>query len=226
MKEGWETRMLGDVLHKTETIDPTKTPENQFIYVDVSSVNNTTFMIENTTLLFGKEAPSRARKLVRTGDIIFATVRPTLKRLAVIPTELNEQVCSTGYFVLRGKDFIENKYLFYYLQTDAFYKSMEKLQKGASYPAVTDGEVRGQLISYPKSLTEQQRIVSILDEAFAAIDKAKANIERNLQNAKELFQSELNVVFLTKGEGWIEQTLSEISLQFGRGKSKHRPRND
>jgi type I restriction enzyme S subunit len=81
---------------------------------------------------------------------------------------------------------LDPNYLFYSLFTEQFMSSMESLQKGASYPAVTDAEVRAQLISYP-DITEQHRIVSLLDEAFADIATAKANAEKNLQNARELF---------------------------------------
>ena len=87
---------------------------------------------------------------------------------------------------------------------------MERLQKGASYPAVTDSEVKGIFLHFPKSLPEQQRIVAILDEAFAAIAKAKANAEQNLKNAKELFESYLQSVFENKGEGWEEKKINEV----------------
>jgi type I restriction enzyme S subunit len=210
MKQGWEIKRLGEVLVKTETVDPTKKPNDEFIYLDVSSVNKETKEIENASVLIGKDAPSRARKLVRTNDVIFATVRPTHSRVALITEEYDEQVCSTGYFVLRGKEFIFNQYLFYFLLTDEFNEQMEKLQKGASYPAVTDAEVKSILLRFPKSLPEQQRIVAILDEAFAAIAKAKANAEQNLKNAKELFESYLHGVFENKGEGWEEKALDDI----------------
>jgi type I restriction enzyme S subunit len=223
--KGWEVKKLGDILQKTETIDPTKNPDKEFIYIDVSSVNNETFSIEATTILKGKDAPSRARKLVKKNDIIFATVRPTLRRICLITEEYNNQVCSTGYFVLRAKENISHALIFYYLQTEAFNKKMEELQKGASYPAVTDGDVRDQLISYPKSLSEQHRIVAILDEVFAAITKAKDNAEKNLQNARDIFNSNLQSIFTKRGAGWKEKTLEEIATTFGRGKSKHRPRN-
>ena len=81
-------------------------------------------------------------------------------------------------------------------------------------------------ISYPKSLLEQKRIVTILDEAFESIAKAKENAETNLENANEIFESYLQSVFENKGEGWEEKKLAQISKMFGRGKSKHRPRND
>ena len=210
MREGWEIKKLGEVIQKTETVDPTQKPDIDFLYVVVSSVNNQGFFVENTTMLKGKDAPSRARKLIRTNDVIFATVRPTLKRIAIIEDDLDEQVCSTGYFVLRAKDIINYKFLFYYLLTDGFMAKMESLQKGASYPAITDGEVRNQTINYPKSLPEQQRIVAILDEAFVAIAKAKANAEQNLRNAKELFESYLQGVFEEKGDGWEEKALEQL----------------
>lgn len=75
-------------------------------------------------------------------------------------------------------------------------------------------------------LPEQQRIVALLDEAFAGLATAKANAERNLQNARATFESHLQSVFSQRGEGWEQKTLEDVSIYFGRGKSKHRPRND
>jgi type I restriction enzyme, S subunit len=220
------TKKIGDILQKTETINPTKDPEKEFRYIDVSSVNNETFKIEKANLLKGKEAPSRARKLVRSNDVIFATVRPTLRRISIITDEYDNEVCSTGYFVMRPKEIVNYNYLFYYLLTDVFNEKMRLLQKGASYPAVTDRDIKEQLISYPDSIDEQKRIVSFLEEAFEAIDKAKENAEKNLQNAKELFDSYLQNIFDNPGNKWEGKTLKEVSKIFGRGKSRHRPRND
>jgi type I restriction enzyme S subunit len=217
MKQGWEVKKLGEVLVKTETIDPIKKPNEEFIYLDVSAVNKETKEIENSTVLLGKDAPSRARKLVRTNDVIFATVRPTHSRVALITEDYNEQVCSTGYFVLRGKDFIYNQYLFYFLLTVEFNHQMEKLQKGASYPAVTDADVKSVNLRFPNSVLEQQRIVSVLDEAFANISKAKNNAEQNLNNAKELFESYLQSVFTNKGDDWEEKRLSDVCAKITDG---------
>ncbi len=208
---GWEVKKLGEILHKTETINPMQNPNKEFVYIDVSSVNNETFSIESTTLLKGKNAPSRARKLIRTNDVIFATVRPTLRRICIIPEEYDNQVCSTGYFVLRMKEQINHKYVFYYLLTDGFNKKMESLQKGASYPAVTDGDVREQIIVYPKTLPEQHHIVGILDQVFAAIATAKANAEKNLANARELFAS-----YLQGADGKKESLGTLVDIRTGK----------
>ncbi len=85
MKTGWETKRLGDVLEKTETVNPQQSPNTEFDYIDVSSVSNETLNIQETQRLKGKDAPSRARRLVRANDVLFATIRPTLRRIAIVP---------------------------------------------------------------------------------------------------------------------------------------------
>ncbi|TVO60553.1 restriction endonuclease subunit S [Denitromonas ohlonensis] len=209
MKARWQTKPFGEVLQKTETVNPQQSPQREFEYIDVSSVSNATFQIGATQRLMGKDAPSRARKLVRANDVLFATIRPTLQRIAVVPEWLDGQVCSTGYFVLRPRPEINHRYLFYSLFTKNFTRQMESLQKGASYPAVTDGDVKAQIISFP-SLSEQHRIVALLDKAFDGIATAKANAEKNLQNARALFESHLQSVFTERGEGWVEKPLGAV----------------
>ena len=215
MRDGWDTKTLGDVLQKTESVDPRSLPDAEFEYVDVSSVSNVSLKIKTTQLLKGVDAPSRARKRIRANDVIFATVRPTLRRIAIVPEWLDKQVCSTGYFVLRPKDGIDPSFVFYYLQTSGFMDRMEALQTGASYPAVTDGQIKGESIPVPP-LDEQQRIVRILDEALDAIASAKTNAERNLANAKALFDSERDSIFSSKGEGWITTSVDQISTNLDR----------
>lgn len=210
MKAGWQRKQLGELLQKMETVNPLQAPDEEFCYIDVSSVSNKTFQIEETQKLLGKDAPSRARRLVNANDVLFATIRPTLQRIAIVPDELNGQVCSTGYFVMKPKKELDHRFLFYNLFTENFMSQMEALQKGASYPAVTDAEVRAQVISFPP-LLEQQRIVGILDEAFEGIATAKANAEKNLQNARALFESHLQAVFSERGKGWVEKPVKEIA---------------
>ena len=204
--EGWEEKTLGEVLVKTETIDPTKKPNKEFTYLDVSSVNKETKEIENATVLLGKDAPSRARKLVRTNDVIFATVRPTHSRVALITEEYDEQVCSTGYFVLRAKEFLSNNLVYYFLLTFSFNKQMEKLQKGASYPAVTDSEVKGINIPFPKSLNEQKVIIQKLDSLSAETKKLESIYNQKINDLEELKKSVLQKAF--SGELKIVEAIS------------------
>jgi len=207
MKSNWKTKKIGEIIISTATVDPRKNPGKLFNYIDVSSVSNRTLSIVGTTKLFGSDAPSRARRIVCNGDVIFATVRPTLRRIAIVPEHLDGQVCSTGYFVFRTNPDVEAKFLFYFLQTDFFMSEMEKLQSGTSYPAVNDTQVKQVYIKYPTT-QEQKRIVAILDQAFADIEKIRANSEKNLKNARELFESYLLGVF---GKKCVERNLSEIA---------------
>jgi type I restriction enzyme S subunit len=102
-------------------------------------------------------------------------------------------------------DFLNLQILF--LNDHIYSLSRGTAQRNLDVPAF-----RNIKITFPKSLPEQQRIVSILDQAFAAIDKAKANAEQNLKNAKELFESYLQGVFEKKGDGWEERKVKDIGF--------------
>ena len=96
----WKTSRLGDVIENGETTNPTINPNTLFSYIDISSIDRSSFRIMQTHTLLGKDAPSRARRLVRKGDVLFATTRPTLQRIAIISDDLDKEVCSTGFIVL------------------------------------------------------------------------------------------------------------------------------
>jgi len=119
---------------------------------------------------------------------------------------------------------IDQMFLFYFFQWDT-----EKIKAdqgtGTTMMHVSMGSMNERDIHLPP-LPEQQRIVALLDEAFAGLATAKANAERNFQNARAIFESHLQAVFSQRGVGWVEKTLKDVSITFGRGKSKHRPRND
>jgi type I restriction enzyme S subunit len=182
----WETHKLSDVIEKGETINPTTNPDTKFSYIDVSSVDRKNFSISKTQTLRGKDAPSRARRLVKTGDVLFATVRPTLQRIAIVPEKLNGEVCSTGYIVLRPKaSIICSKFIFYYMLSEKVNTQMESLQTGASYPAVNDTQVKKLHISFP-SLSEQKIIVARLDAAYSEFENAYNLIEKSRQSYKSL----------------------------------------
>ena len=199
----WNTAKLGDVIEKGETINPTTNPDIQFRYIDVSSIDRVSFSISETQTLLGKDAPSRARRAVRTGDVLFATIRPTLQRVAIVPKNLNGEVCSTGYIVLRPKaSIICSKFIFYYMLSEKVKAGMEGLQTGASYPAVNDTQVKNLNISYPP-LAEQQRIVAKLDAAFAEIDGAIESAKKQANAASDY------------GYRIIETSLEELSEKYG-----------
>ena len=90
--------------------------------------------------------------------------------------------------------------------------------KGTTIPSLVKSDLLTIPVKYPESIVEQETIVVKLDQAFVAIDQAKANIEKNIANAKELFQSKLNQIFSQNGDGWVEKTLEKtFKLKSGDG---------
>jgi type I restriction enzyme S subunit len=123
-----------------------------------------------------------------------------------------------------NEDLVDKSYLFYLLDWDT--EQIKKSQgTGTTMVHVTKGSMEARVLPFP-SVTDQKQIVAKLDKAIAYIEKAKLNAEQNLINARELFESYLQKIFNPDVLGWAELTLKEASLDFGRGKSKHRPRND
>ncbi len=185
--------LLSDVLLKTETIQWKKTNESQvFEYVDLSSVDRIKHEISNTTRINSTNAPSRAQKIIREADVLFGTTRPTLERLCIVNKPLDGQICSTGLCVLRAdQNEIMPSYIYYLLSTPKFLKHIEGLQRGASYPAVTDKDVKNFEFNLP-SLDDQKRIVAKLNTAFIKINKAVELTLRNINNTKLLITKLIN----------------------------------
>ena len=181
----WQTVHLREVCQKTPLVNPSAHPDVSFAYVDVSSVSNETFSIVETKQILGKDAPSRARKGIVAGDVLFATVRPTLRRIAIVPPELDNQVASTGYCVVRADSVqLEPMFIYFYLLTEPVLQRVDLLQKGATYPAINDSDVLGLLIPLPP-LAEQRAIAHTLRTVQEAIQtrQREANLERERKNA-------------------------------------------
>lgn len=104
---------------------------------------------------------------------------------------------------------IHYKFLYHYLSS--IIELLNELGTGATFKELSGGKLKEVWIPVP-SLAEQQRIVAILDQAFAGIAAGRANAERNLRNARELFESHLQAVFTQHGEGWDETTLDQIAI--------------
>ena len=102
---------------------------------------------------------------------------------------------------------LEHKFLYYYLTS--IVELLDSLGTGATFRELSGGKLKEVPIPVPP-LPEQQRIVGVLDEAFAGLATAKANAEKNLQNARALFESHLQSVFSQRGEGWVEKRLEEV----------------
>ena len=202
--ENWSSSRIGSHLKRTETRDPRNRPDAQFTYVDVSSVSNKVFKITDAKNIKGAAAPSRARKVIRRGDVIYATVRPTLKRVAYVSDQYDDQICSTGYCVLRSDKSLHNRFLYFWLLTDEVTKRVEGIQRGASYPAIRDSDVKNLEISLTP-LPEQRRIAAVLLLVQRAIEQQ----ERLIALTTELKKALMHKLF-TEGTRGEPQKQTEI----------------
>lgn len=205
LPETWTEASIGNVVVKAKQCDPRKNPNEEFQYVDVSAVSNTSFKITGAASTLGSEAPSRARKAIETDDVLFATVRPTLKRIALVPPELDGAIASTGFCVLRcDKAKVEPGFLYSFLITDHFNARMAGLERGASYPAIRDSDVTASWFPLPP-LPEQKKIAHILSTVQRAIEAQ----ERIIQTTTDLKKALMHKLF-TEGLRNEPQKQTEI----------------
>lgn len=224
LPDGWEWQELANVVVKTENLNPLKHAEQLWTYIDISSVDRDRFTVTDPKEILGKDAPSRAKKHVQLNDVIFATTRPNLKNIALVRDEYRSPVASTGFCVLRANEKVLPAYLFYFVTTDFVQAQIEPYVGGASYPAITDGNLKKSLIPIP-SIEEQKRIIEKLDALLTRIDTAIEHLQESVALADALYASELASVFSSGQDKWPLRELNEVA-EVARGKSKHRPRND
>jgi type I restriction enzyme S subunit len=110
--------------------------------------------------------------------------------------------------VLYIKDFHGNDPRFVFHLLNHF--DLKRFATGSGVPTLNRNFVHDELVRVPTSVAEQQRIVGVLDEAFEGLATARANAEKNLQNARALFESHLQAVFTQRGPGWVETTLGKV----------------
>jgi type I restriction enzyme S subunit len=149
------------------------------------------------------------------GDILYTRVG-SYGEAAVVEDDVEFSVFVSLTLIKVDKSILNNYFLKHYLNSDFVKRLARKSISSSGVGNLNVGTVRKFTIPLPP-LPEQQRIVSILDKAFAAIDKAKANAEQNLKNAKELFESYLQGVFEKKGDGWAEKPLINLTTKIGSG---------
>src|SRR3989344_1324349 len=183
---------LTNLIIKTENKNPPKEfPEDYFDYIDISSVDNISKRIVSTNRTLGKDAPSRAKQQVKAGDIILSTVRPNLNAVALIPLELDNQICSTGFCVLRlDNNKANSEYIFMNLTNKKFIESMTNIAKGASYPAVSDKDILEFEVPLPP-IELQQKFASIVEQ----VEKLKEKQKESKDKINEMFESLMQKAF-------------------------------
>lgn len=209
MREGWERGLLKEVTvfksGKTIPKDIEKI-SGDVIYTKVGDMNLDGNEISiSTSTRFVDFSDINEKQIIPIGSVIFpkrgGAIATNKKRKIIKPT-----IVDLNTMAITPTEKLHSEYLYFW------FKSIDlgELSNGANVPQINNNSFDNTFITFPKSLNEQQQIVTILDQAFEAIDQAKANIEKNIKNAKELFQSKLNYIFSQKGEGWEEKKIVEI----------------
>lgn len=209
MKKGWQSKTLGQICEIERGGSPR--PIQNYItqngdginWIKISDATASGKYIYKTEEKIKPDGAKRSR-MVYEGDFILSNSmsfgRPYIMRTS--------GCIHDGWLVLRQPK-VDQDYLYYILGSDLVFNQFDRLAAGSTVRNLNIGLAKSVEIPFPP-LPEQQRIVAILDEAFASIAIAKANAEQNLKNTRELFESHLQQVFSPKGEGWVETTLGEI----------------
>jgi len=172
--------------------------KEEFIYLDIGCINNKKNKIETIKKYKWENAPSRAKQIVRGGDILFSTVRTYLKNVAMVPEIYDGQIASTGFCVIRPKkDVLLSNYIFNLLIYDKFLENLNILQTGSSYPAVRDKDVFNQFIPLPP-LPTQHRIVEKLEELFSELESGVGSLKKAKEQIGLYKQSVLKAAFSGK----------------------------
>jgi type I restriction enzyme S subunit len=225
LKKRWQTKTLGEMCEVVNGGTPkTGIPEywdGQHRWITPAEMGRrlSPYVSETERMISDLGLRNSSAQMLPPHSVILSSRAPIGHLVINTETMATNQGCKG----LIPQSKLQHKFLYYYLSS--IVDLLNSLGTGATFKELSGGKLKEVGIPVPP-LAEQQRIVGLLDEAFECIATAKANAEKNFQNARALFESHLQSVFTQRGPGWVEKKLADISREFGRGKSKHRPRNE
>lgn len=213
MKSGWQLKPLSDLCGFQRGLTYAKSDEVSESRNVVLRANNVDLESNNLLLedlrYIADSVVIPSDKRVKKGSMLICTASGSKSHLGKVAYVDRDMDYAFGGFMgqITPNDEIDGRYLFYALTAPAYKEFIAALSDGANINNLKFNDLGNYLVGVP-DLAEQQRIVAILDEAFAEIATAKANAEKNLQNARALFESHLQSVFADSCEG-IPTTLGE-----------------
>lgn len=171
-----------------ETTNPLAQPDRQFSYVDIGNID-TRWGNMTPEFLMGFEATSdRMRQIMRAGQILVSTTRPSRKAISIVPKELDGELCSTGFASLACNN-VNTEYLFYILRSNLITHEFDKLSSGSSYPEINrEFDLPRIKIPCPSTEKEQKRIVRRIKLLSKRAHKLNEEANIKWMKAREIFE--------------------------------------
>lgn len=193
----WSSKALKFLCtYNDDVINEATDPETIIEYVDIGSVSAVEGISKTEKVAFG-QSPSRARRVVREGDVIVSTVRTYLEAIAPITNPPENMIVSTGFAVIRPNSELDKGFAAYCLRAKGFIREVVARSVGISYPAINATELVGIRVPY-LPYVEQQKIANFLDHETAKIDTLIAKQEKLIELLKEKRQAVISHA-VTKG---------------------------
>ena len=169
-------------------------PEAAFTYIDVTTIDKENGTIVDPKVIQADEAPSRARKIVCKGDVIYSCVRPYLLNVAIVSEDFDPKpIASTAFAVLNGYGLVLSQYLWIVLRSPFMIACVEQDMRGQAYPAINDADFS--ILPFPlPPLAEQHRIVAKVDELMALCDRLEASLATGNDTKQRLLDALLHAV--------------------------------
>ncbi len=205
----WEITQFQDVAFiDKENLNANTPSDYEFDYISLSDVDSEDFKMETARQVF-KTAPSRARRIVKKGDILMSTVRPNLQGFSIFRHDVENVIASTGFAVLTAKSCV-NEYLFQFLFSSSINQQFHRLLVGSNYPAINSSDVKKLKIPLPP-LGEQKAIARVLGLMDSVINRQTELIAQKILRKKWLMQNLLTGKKRLKGfnDEWKEIKLSD-----------------
>jgi len=165
-------------------INPKKEPNKLFKYIQIQNIDEVNYKISSYTPVLGKDAPGRAKMLIKEGDILLPILGGSLKSVAIVPKEFDGEVATNGFAILRTDDTNLRYYVFYYLITKFTQMQIERQLTGAIMSSISKSELENLLIPLPP-LTTQERIAKKIQEVNITIEKLQKEADNVVDKAKE-----------------------------------------
>ena len=221
MKKGWQTKQLGELAELRGRIGWRGLTAKEYtksgpLFLSVHSLNYGDYVDFRDAFHISEERYIESPEIVlKKDDVLICKDGAGIGKLGIVGELPDSTTINSSLLLIRSRKDILPKFLYRCLTSPYFQDIVQSRLNGATTPHLYQRDITEFPIVLPP-LPEQQRIVGLLDEAFAGLATAQANAEKNLQNARALFESHLQSVFTERGKGWVETTLgAEVHLLSG-----------